>query len=237
MAPNPFGRGPERGSCCPSAPRRAPSRPREALLKVQPAPRRARRWARAAHRAPVAPRLGARGYRFAEGLRHREGPVGLQVRGDRALRSPRWGEHRPANLFAFLEDRRTRARRGVDGGAWASPPRGEDLLGESPRRAPPFEGIAEATFRPPAPSLARVLRPDGVVFRCSNPSRHARRGRELRVSVGPGGGGSARSLRYYRLFILIEPWPTPSSLPSGLRKPTARTSTRSRTSWDSPRPT
>lgn len=206
-------------------------------MKTRPAPGELGRRVLPAPRAPGVPRLGARGGRFADGLCRREGPVDFQVHGDRVLQSRSRGERWLANLFAYLSGRlpggapgRRRGRSDV-ATARRLPARGVS------RRVPSFEGIAEATFRPPAPCLARVLRPDGVVFRCSDPLGHAQRGRELRVSVGLAGCGSSKSLRCYRLFIHIEPWPTPSSLPSGSRKPTARTSTRSRTSWDSPRPT
>lgn len=125
-----------------------------------------------------------------------------------------------------LKRRQTRARQGVNG----AQPRGHRAATAS---ALPVEGIAEATFRSPARSLARVLHPRGVVFRCSNPFPYARTTRFVR----PGRGRGLEGLRCYLLFILIDPWPTPSSLPSGSRKPTALTSTRSKISWDSPRPT
>lgn len=104
----------------------------------------------------------------------------FQVHGDRVLQSRSRGERWLANLFAYLSGRlpggapgRRRGRSDV-ATARRLPARGVS------RRAPPFEGIAEATFRPPAPCLARVLRPDGVVFRCSDPLGHAQRGRELK---------------------------------------------------------
>jgi hypothetical protein len=92
----------------------------------------------------------------------------------------RWGERWLANLFARLSGRLPGGAPGRRRGRSDVATARRDLHRESPRRTPPFEGIAEATFRPPAPCLARVLRPDGVVFRCSDPLGHAQRGRELK---------------------------------------------------------
>ena len=75
----------------PGGPLESPTRPGEL-----------ERGARAASRTLGVPRLGACGYRFAVGLRLREGLVDLQVRGDRV----RHGERLPANLFEFVNDNR-----------------------------------------------------------------------------------------------------------------------------------